>query len=162
MIYSFNPDDSDHCETPLEAYEDIANYLEQLAIEMLKSKTELRIYDPYFCEGGVKTNLEKLGFTNVYNKNEDFYHMISNNLCPEFDVIITNPPYSNDHMERLLMFCIQSVKPFFLLLPNFVYTKDYYTKNILGRGKFLQAMLFYIVPKRRYKYSTPKGRRQVN
>jgi hypothetical protein len=35
-------------------------------------QSELRIYDPYYCDGSVIRNLAELGFTNVYNKKEDF------------------------------------------------------------------------------------------
>ena len=161
MIYNYQvTDDADHCETSFDAYADIAKLLESLAIEQLKTKETLRIYDPYFCEGSVVGNLGKLGFNSVYNRNEDFYYMMDNNLCPEFDVIVTNPPYSESHMERIILFSIQSLKPFFLLLPNFVYCKEYYIQMVLQR-KSLQPMLFYVAPKKRYKYLTPKGRRQV-
>ena len=43
--------------------------------------------------------------------------------CPEYDILITNPPYSGDHVERLLTYCVNSNKPFILLLPNYVYMK---------------------------------------
>jgi hypothetical protein len=42
---------------------------------------------------------------------------------PPFDVLITNPPYSDDHINRLFEFVTQCNKPYFLLMPNFVYTK---------------------------------------
>lgn len=161
MIYNYEvTDESDHCETSFDAYADIAKMLENLAIEQLKTKETLRIYDPYYCEGSVISNLGKLGFSSVYNQNEDFYYIMENKLCPEFDVIVTNPPYSQSHIEKIILFCIQSLKPFFLLLPNFVYCKDYYIQMVLER-KSIQTMLFYVAPKKRYKYLTPKGRRQV-
>ena len=33
---------------------------------------ELKIFDPYYCRGGVKKHLQKLGFSQVYNENERF------------------------------------------------------------------------------------------
>jgi hypothetical protein len=37
-----------------------------------------------------------------------------------YDVLVTNPPYSADHKERALGFCLASAKPWLLLLPNYV------------------------------------------
>ncbi len=51
--------------------------LHQLALHLGKSATTLRIYDPYYCEGSVVLHLRALGFTNVYNRNEDFYKRIA-------------------------------------------------------------------------------------
>jgi hypothetical protein len=42
---------------------------------------------------------------------------------PEFDVLLTNPPYSDDHPDRLVRFACASGKPWLLLVPNWVYTK---------------------------------------
>jgi hypothetical protein len=82
-------------------------------------------------------------------------------------------------MEKIVSFCLQSAKPFFLLMPNFVYMKvshpeitlenvfiihcilwcgcvvyvqDYYTR-LLVRHK---ASPFYVVPTKRLLYTTPK------
>jgi hypothetical protein len=32
------------------------------------TKSELKIYDPFFCEGRMVQHLNKLGFSSVYNK----------------------------------------------------------------------------------------------
>jgi len=63
-------------------YRDIADVLHQLAVHAGKCSTSLRIYDPYFCEGSVVLHLRALGFTNVYNRNEDFYAQISGQCLP--------------------------------------------------------------------------------
>eukprot|EP01040_Poterioochromonas_malhamensis_P016227 gene16227-18370_t len=47
--YEVVPDD--HCETPVEAYEDIAPLLHLIAKALGKTAETLSIYDPYFCEG---------------------------------------------------------------------------------------------------------------
>lgn len=49
-----NIDEADHCETPLIAYEDLEPFLQQLAHRLGKPKSDLRIYDPYFCTGKMK------------------------------------------------------------------------------------------------------------
>ena len=182
--YPVVPDD--HCESPMEAYQDISSFLLAICKNLSKTPETLRIFDPYFCEGRMKERLNSLGFKTVYNEKKDFYESIRSNTLPEFDVLITNPPYSGDHMERLLRFCTgdQCNKPWFLLLPNYVYTKDYYA-NIFG-GESVKKSTgkphhghsapshqqqqtegavrkpFYVTPAgtRRYLYTTPKGRRQ--
>jgi hypothetical protein len=61
-------DSEDHCETAAEAYRDVAPLLRALARRLGKAPGELRIYDPYFCAGGVAQHLAALGFGNVYNR----------------------------------------------------------------------------------------------
>ena len=153
--YPYPVDSNDHCESPIEAYNDISAILERFASEAYKTKESLRIYDPYFCEGSVIERLNNLGFMTVYNVKEDFYEKISTNTIPEYDVLVTNPPYSEDHMEKLINFCFQSNKPWFLLLPNYVYTKIYFSAA-LGNGSYLASQVFYVTPLSRYLYSTPK------
>ena len=58
-------------------YRDIAEVLQQLALRLGKSNATLRIYDPYYCEGSMVLHLRSLGFSCVYNHNEDFYKRIS-------------------------------------------------------------------------------------
>ena len=55
--FAFEVDDDDHCETPAEAYEDIAPFLRLLAQRLGKHTHDLRIYDPYFCNGAVAAAL---------------------------------------------------------------------------------------------------------
>ena len=183
--YPYPVEESDHCETPAEAYKDIAEFLTFYATRLGKEPSELSIYDPYFCEGSMKARLAESGFPKVYNKCEDFYEKIRTETVPEYDgmnqcafpccrlsvdhvlllcpcsktVLVTNPPYSLEHVPKLLEFCGASNKPFFLLMPNWVYNKDYYWSALSSKAtKPIQP--FYICPAVRYQYSTPKGRRQ--
>lgn len=157
--YSWPTDEGDHCETPLEAYAHIAPLLHVLCARLGKAPSALRIYDPYFCEGRMAEHLLSLGFSNVYNKRQDFYGAIAQGTTPAFDVLVTNPPYSADNIPRLLQFCEQQRKPWMLLVPNWVYTKPYYAP-LLQRPP-PPALRFYLAPKRRYLYTTPKSRRQL-
>ena len=148
-------DELDHCETPFEAYKDISMFLELYAKSIGKTKATLSIYDPYFCDGSIKKHFARLGYHNVYNVKEDFYERIKNNSTPPFDVLITNPPYSSDHVDKLIKFTKDITlkgkgKPFFLLLPNYVYTKAFYKAHMEG------VNVFYYVPiKFRYYYTPP-------
>lgn len=50
--------------------------------------------------------------------------VVKNGNIPEHDVVVTNPPFSREHVPKILEFCArQGAKPWFLLLPNYVYLK---------------------------------------
>ena len=74
----------------------------------------------------MKRHLANLGFTNVHNECEDFYARLRAQDCPDHDVLLTNPPYSSDHLQKIIRHVTASGKPWLLLVPNFVYTKEYY------------------------------------
>lgn len=80
--WNFSVDYNDHFETPLQAYEDINVIIELLSSEIAKSKTDLCIYDPYFCKGKMVEHLNSLGYANVINRNADFYSDISKRRVP--------------------------------------------------------------------------------
>eukprot|EP00580_Thalassiosira_gravida_P018560 CAMPEP_0201659332 /NCGR_PEP_ID=MMETSP0494-20130426/2152_1 /ASSEMBLY_ACC=CAM_ASM_000839 /TAXON_ID=420259 /ORGANISM="Thalassiosira gravida, Strain GMp14c1" /LENGTH=398 /DNA_ID=CAMNT_0048136785 /DNA_START=90 /DNA_END=1286 /DNA_ORIENTATION=+ len=168
--YSFQVDDTDHCETPIQAYKDLLPILDRIAKSLNKKRSNLIIYDPYYCDGGVKKKLNSYGFTSVINRNRDFYEDIRKKQTPEYDVLVTNPPYSGVHMEKLLEFCSEIAlrsgggsdsggdsgggcgKPFLLLLPHFVYTKDYYARALSSK---VSSDIFFMVPEIRYSYFPP-------
>ena len=91
--FPYEVDADDHCESPSNSYEDILPILNHLAAG---DKANFKIYDPYYCNGLVKKNLEQLGFRNVYNKKEDAYKTWnehdSSQPYPSYDTFITNPP----------------------------------------------------------------------
>jgi len=139
----------------LESYRDILPFLEELCHG---SKKDFAIYDPYYCNGAVKRNLKELGFPNVHNEKVDCYQVWSSGVgFPEFRVLITNPPYSDNHIPQLLQHVTSrnfGNRPWFLLLPTWVHKKDYY-KSATSRIK-----PFYLVPKKRYTYLPPKQFRE--
>ena len=111
----------------------------------------MRIYDPFFCNGAVVRHLNALGFTKVIHENRDFYADVKNKTVPEYDILITNPPYSGDNKEKCVEFAAQSGKPWLLLLPNYVATKDYFTRTFAGF-----ASPCFVVPNTAYEYDHPK------
>jgi len=145
IIHPFFTTSDDHCETAPEAYSDIACILKSIALKLNKTPKDLAIYDPFYCNGAVVRNLSSLGFDNVYNQCEDFYSLKS---FPQHDVLLTNPPYSADHLQHLMKFAKSNNKPCLLLMPNYVYGKSYY-----------EPEYNFVIPKRRYFYWTPKGLR---
>ncbi len=149
--FADNLDAADHCETPLEAYKDLVVFLDAVASRMKKTRSSLCIYDPYFCAGGVIERLGSLGFTSVRNVAEDCYQAWDK---VDYDVLVTNPPYSGDHIEKMCAFLGKRKKPFAVLVPNFVVKKPYH--------KTLVEPLrpFFLVPRQRYIYLPPAGARE--
>ena len=148
--HPFETDYGDHFETPQVAYQHLSPALHKLAQKLRKQPAELRIYDPFFCEGSVVKRLRTLGFPCVIHQNRDFWALRKEQL-PEYDILVTNPPFSGDHKERILNFCVKSHKPWALLMPNYVATKSYYTL-CLNR-----VLPFYIAPLQKYQYTHPEG-----
>lgn len=140
----------DHCETPLVAYEDIAPALDWLFPSRRKS---VRIYDPYYCAGSVVKKLNNLGFERVINNNVDCY---SDWKLSENDVLVTNPPYSTDHMEKLAERCCrEGVKqPWLWLVPEWTHKKKEVV-SILGQRRPL-----FLSPTSRYVYEPPRHMRE--
>ena len=151
---AFDAAEDDHCETAPDAYAHIAELLRRLASALgYTDPAELRIYDPYFCNGAVTRHLGALGFPNVHNVNEDFYAVVASGRVPTHDVVVTNPPYSGAHPSRLLDFLANNRRPWLALMPNWVHAKDYYAPATRAQSPF------YVVPRKRYHYWTPRGRR---
>ena len=102
--------------TPLSAWNAINRFL----------PTGKIIWEPFFGDGTSGKNLMKLGHRVVHQK-KDFFKW-----CPEYDLIVTNPPYSivKDIMPRLL----ELDKPFVLLMPsskiNTKYMRDWSDKGL--------------------------------
>lgn len=98
-----------------------------------------------YCAGRTPRLLRQLGFPKVEHSNQDFYKLVRENQQPKHDVLVTNPPYSGDHKKRCLEHCRASGKPWFLLVPNYVATKDYYRLAVLGPAAGPGGEPFYVV-----------------
>ena len=163
----FEADPSDHCETPFAAYRDIEPFLYYISRHLKKDKASLVIYDPYYCEGSVVGHLGALGFTSVINRHEDFYRVIEDGRVPEHDVLVSNPPFSGDHMERVVRFAQHGNRgrPWLLLMPNFMCRKPTYHAALRGpgggnakgngNGDGEAQAPFYMVPSKRYSFWSP-------
>ena len=167
--WSFPTDYLDHFETPREAYSDILPLLDAAG-----PLAALRVYDPYYCAGAVVAALAALGVRNVINENRDFYADVSADAVPPHDLLVTNPPYSGDHKQRLLDFLLsraQQGRPFLLLMPAWVAGTDYWraflrklakrrrtTAAPPGGRRVLErrAGIFYVVPREPYAYVHPE------
>ncbi|KAG2428238.1 hypothetical protein HYH02_014420 [Chlamydomonas schloesseri] len=155
--WPFEVDYNDHFETSSAAVDDIQPVLTALCKRLKKTPAQLAIYDPFFCKGGIRRHYEARGFTNFIHRKRDFYADVANGQLPAYDIMVTNPPYSADHKERILDFCLRSGKPWALLLPNYVATKAYYAELIEAAGTPPQQRPFYLTPITRYAYEHPEG-----
>lgn len=151
--WNFEVDYNDHFETPLRAYEDLQPVLQAICNKTSKTSEQLIVYDPYYCQGKMLEHMKSLGYSNVINRNRDFYRDITTKQIPAFDILVTNPPYSGEHKVRLLNYLRTADKPFALLLPAYIATKSYW-KAFLDDGP-RQAL--YILPPDYYHYLHPEG-----
>jgi hypothetical protein len=167
--YPYPTDYNDHFETPACAYADIYPLLQYHLQKNKKSNNEaVIIYDPYFCTGSAATLMEQTFQRNkdklplpspvrIHHKKADFYVDIKQNKFPQYDILVTNPPYSSNHKERCLEFAVNQLKtngrPFFLLMPNYVSTKEYFRKSTQT------IKVVFIAPSSNhpYEYSHPEG-----
>lgn len=121
------------------------------------------VYDPFYCAGAAEKRLKSLGFHTVVHRNEDFWRAVAQHRVPQYDVLVTNPPYSGDHKERIVEFCVATGKPWALLMPNYVAVKGYYTMAVNGSAGETRShhhKPFYIAPIQRsekYHYTHPEG-----
>lgn len=157
-------DPADDCETPLEAYKHVAPLLAKLAQRLKKPKDQLRIWDPYYCDGAVRAHLASLGFPNVHNaRGEDFYELLASGdegRLPPHDVLVTNPPFSGDHIARLVQFLSSSrgcKTPFLILAPDYVHRKAWFAQLERRRPD-----IFYMLPLERYSFVAARGGRAQN
>lgn len=178
--WAFDTAYGDHFETPSIAYQHLLPMLRALArrrrkgIPAKSALEQLEIYDPYFCKGSVTRCFRSLGCHAVTNQNRDFYVDVSNSTCPAHEVLVTNPPFSGDHKERLLTHLLESRKPFCLLMPSWVAKRAYWRqflwatskRHIDGRPARLEdaeiakieedvetrARCFYFCPARKYEF----------
>jgi len=160
----FLADPDDHCETSPTSFAHLAPLLDALITGFpgakSKSRACLKIYDPYYCAGGSKMHLGALGFTKVYNEAEDLYAVAEEGRVPVYDVIVTNPPYSDDHISRLLNFVRINGKPCCSLLPDYVCMSKKYRRSL--RILDLRNGAAYLSPRKRYDYWTPGGMRAAH
>lgn len=91
------------------------------------------IYDPYYCAGKIVELWRQLGIATIH-EDRDFYKDIEEGTVPpfnSFDILVTNPPFSGDHVERLFHFLVEKYqRPFAVLLPDYIATKKWYQELI--------------------------------
>ncbi|RNF25654.1 methyltransferase [Trypanosoma conorhini] len=128
LSHPFKAEFNDHFETSMEALRDIAVVVEQLRLLLRPSAPEnFVVYDPYYCAGTVVRHWNALGVQRVIHENRDFYKDVAEGKVPlDYDMLVTNPPFSGDHIERLFGYLVATKKPFAFLVPDYTAAKDWY------------------------------------
>ena len=210
--WEFATNYNDHFETPLDAYAHIQPLLAAVAsrryppggrkrrrgdagdagassgqASVAAALEQLVVYDPYYCKGKVRDDLGALGLSRdrVINENRDFYADIASGTTPRHDALVTNPPYSADHKQRLLDFLVAprlagasasvSAAPFMLLMPAWLVATDYWQGFLerlaaaresrrtpdgdeeRARKLEQRAGVFYVSPCARYAFTHPEA-----
>ena len=108
---------------------------------------------PYYCDGAAKRHLRELGYTQTKNDNLDFYatKAYRDPANTTHDVVVTNPPFSEDHKEKCLRWALATRKPFALLLPAYVVERRWF-REACGDAK-----PFFVAPAERYGFDHPLG-----
>ena len=146
---------ADDRETPTIAFRHLLPILDAIERSVYKnlsdSRSSIRIYDPYFCAGTMKSRLVELGlsYRNIYNENVDCYEEQKTSMVSPFDVLLTNPPFSGDHIKRCLSYAISSKKPFAMLIPSNVFLRPWY--ETLSKNQ----NIIYVAPHERYGFTGP-------
>lgn len=132
LYHPFKASFNDHFETSLEALRDVCPALEELRALTRPSTPELfTLYDPYYCAGTIVDLWGQLGFARVLHENRDFYEDVEKGTVPgPYDVLVTNPPFSDDHIPRLMRFLLGSGKPWAFVAPDYIAAKDWYVDII--------------------------------
>ena len=158
---TWDAEETDHCETPRAAFEDAAPFLRALARSLGKLDSELVIWDPFFCEGAAAKHFQALGFTSIHHAREDFYDLIKRGREPVHDVLLTNPPFSGTHMQKLLEYCSrEGASPYMLLLPAFVANKRWYHELQASRKQDGPLACVFVGPRfAPYSFSAPSWAR---
>ena len=196
---SFETHYNDHFETPTQAFADVAPLLQQLALSLhgggrggdalQRALQRLTVYDPYYCKGAMRESLAKgtgCSAERIVNENRDFYVDVASGQLPPHDCLVTNPPYSGEHKQKLLQYLLDQgndrpMRPFLLLMPAWLALSDYW-RDFLGglasrreesstelgkpgkpkglrkrRRLERRAGVFYVCPRARYNYVHPDG-----
>jgi hypothetical protein len=170
--FPYETDYNDHFETPDVAYQDVAVFLDWINSAKAKGSTntttttnggnrsDLILYDPYYCQGRTARLFRDLGFTSIIHEKRDFYHDIESNQVPSHDVLIPTPPYSDQHKKQCLDFCWEQLlkhnRPFCLLLPAYVAARQYY-RQLLQDNDDAENKVIYLIPNQHYQYDHPEG-----
>ena len=110
-VVNFKNDDE--YTTPKYIWELVSKYIDKSTV----------LYDPFYCEGSTKKYLEELGYKNVIHNDEDFYENYSKY---EYDIILTNPPFSSK--QKVFKQLKEINKPFCVLVPISTIIKVYFNK----------------------------------
>ncbi|KAL1518629.1 hypothetical protein AB1Y20_002917 [Prymnesium parvum] len=202
--WAFATSYNDHFETPAEAYADVLPVLRAVALQRWRREhgrkrkraeeegvaesalSQLVVYDPYYCQGSMRHALATLGVAaeRCINENRDFYKDVDECTAPPHDVLVTNPPYSAEHKQRLLQILLRTHRgepraglppaPFLLLMPAWLAGTDYWQDFVAElaahvasqegpdlasspRKPEARARITYVCPQTKYSFAHPEA-----
>ena len=92
------------------------------------------------------------GLKHIINENKDFYSSKTRKNIPKYDILVTNPPYSGDHKQRLLEYLSSTTTPYCLLLPAYTAGKSYWRDFASSSNA---GEICYLLPEQSYMYYHP-------
>ncbi|CCW63521.1 unnamed protein product [Phytomonas sp. EM1] len=136
LHHNFKANFNDHFETTIEALRDLLPVVQELRRLTRPSAPErFVLYDPYYCAGAIPGLWRDLGLPHTLHENRDFYADIARDTVPgPYDLLVTNPPFSDDHLPRLLEFLARGrdetrgnrQRPWAFLAPDYIAAKPWY------------------------------------
>ena len=127
---------NDEYYTKKETWEDILHYLDHTKVYI----------DPFYGDGGNINNLNELGI-NCIGADLDYFDALDN---LDYDIIITNSPFSRNILIEFLYNLSALDKPFIIILPiTKIFSK--YFKTSFRQYKHIQI----IIPKSRLQFIDP-------
>jgi hypothetical protein len=115
--------------------------------------SDVRVYDPYYCHGGTKELLSVCGFKKefIFNDPVNCYSAQREKSVPLHDILLSNPPYSGEHIRRALHYAVSTSKPWAFLLPSYVFLRPWFQEEIGGQN------ILYLAPHQRYSFLSNQG-----
>mmetsp|Transcript_9157 Transcript_9157/g.17134 ORF Transcript_9157/g.17134 Transcript_9157/m.17134 type:complete len:282 (+) Transcript_9157:88-933(+) len=146
---------SDDRETPLKALQDLTAAVSHLFED--KDVSRIRVYDPYFCKGTIIKSLVQCGFipSLIFNEDKDCYEEQKRRQVPANDIIITNPPYSGNHIQRALHYAESTRQVWAMLLPSYVLFRPWFS------GEVRADKLVFLCPHERYAFKAVENERTI-
>jgi len=133
-----NQGHSDEMQTPEIAIKYLLPYLKGFKL----------VWECAWGKGSLAKHLEKRGFEVIGNKSEDFLRKKVD--MENYDIIITNPPYSIK--DKFLEHCFNGGRPFALLMPLTALEGK-------KRGELYKKYgIQLIIPNKRINFITPSGK----
>lgn len=132
---------SDHYNTPIIAYSLIAPFITPGST----------VYDPFYNTGAAKDMIEE-AFEDVVCLHEDLDAFTEKPDPSDFDVIVTNPPYSDK--KRVMELLLSYKKPVFALLPLDSMFR-HYMADLPIPGLVTKRGSFYFTDRKGNKFNSP-------
>lgn len=133
LYHPFKANFNDHFETSLAALRDVLPAISELRQLTRPSAPDgFTVYDPYYCSGTIVAHWASLGVSKVIHENRDFYADIKGKTVPgPYDMVVTNPPFSDDHIHRMMNFLINGQdRPWAFLAPDYIAAKYWYRELV--------------------------------